>query len=157
MLCDVVLRSWWDDFASTYLELIALVRWIFILDEDVCFTAYLSSGPRSNVPSVIIYDRVTVNKGSGYNKADGVFTVPRGGTYLFIWNSVTDGGHHCDLLLYKNGRFVGLVAYSNGQSGHPDSGSMSVVLELTTGARVWVHNGGCGYSYGGSFVSFSGC
>ena len=34
---------------------------------------------------------------------------------------------------------------------------MSVVLELTVGDRVWVHNGGCGYLYGGEFVSFSGC
>ena len=145
------------DFASTCLELIALVWWIFFLDEDVCFTAHFSSFLGSNVPGIINYDRVTVNKGSGYNTADGVFTASRDGTYLFIWNSVTNGGHYCQLLLYKNGRDVGLTAYSDGLSGHDDSGSISVVLELTVGDRVWVHNGSCGYSYGGSFVSFSGC
>ena len=70
---------------------------------------------------------------------------------------MTNSGHYCNLLLYENGRNVGSNAYSDGRSGHMDSGSMSVVLELTTGDRVWVHNGYCGYLYGGNLVSFSGC
>ena len=86
-----------------------------------------------------------------------MFTAPRDGTYLFIWNSETYGGHYCYLNLFKNGRDVGPTAYSNGQSADPDSGSMSAVLELTVGDRVWVHNGSCGYLYGGEFASFSGC
>ena len=131
-----------------------LMQCIAISDADVCFTAHFSSVPGSHLPSIIIYDRVTVNKGSGYNKADGVFTAPRGGIYLFMWNNVVDGGHYCYMHLYKNGRDVGLTAYSNGRSGYGDSGSMSVMLELTVGDRIWVHNGSCGYLYGG--VSFSG-
>ena len=146
------------DFASTCPELIALMRWIFFLDEDVCFTAYLSSYAAFNVPSVIIYNRVITNRGSGYNTADGVFTAPRDGTYLFIWNSETYGGHYCYLNLFKNGLDVGFTAYSDALSGHADSGSMSLVLELTTGDRVWVYNNGnCQYLYRLNLVTFSGC
>ena len=71
---------------------------------------------------------------------------------------MTGGGHYCNLHLYRNGRDVGLTAYSDGRSGHADSGSMSVLLELTQGDRVWVHNNGnCQYLSGINFVSFSGC
>ena len=129
-----------------------------ISDESICFTAYVSSDPRSHVPSVIIYDRVTTNKGSGYNTADGVFTAPLPGTYLFIWNSVTVNGNLCYLTLFKNGARVDLSAYSDARSfSTVDSGSMSVVLEMTTSDRVWVQNTSCGYLYGSQFISFSGC
>ena len=131
-----------------------------ISDEDVCFTAYLSSYPGSNVPSVIIYDRVITNKGSGYNTADGLFTVPRDGTYLFLWNSMTASGHYCNLYLYKNGANAGLSAYSDSRSANTDSGSMTMVLELSTGDRIWIQSVDCGYIqtvYGWQHISFSGC
>ena len=71
--------------------------------------------------------------------ADGVFTVPRDGVYHYTWNSVTAGAHFCHLHLYKNGADVGFTAYSDGRSKHIDSSSMSVVLGLMTGDRLWVH------------------
>ena len=100
------------------------------------------------------------NKGSAYNTADGVFTAPRAGNFLFIWNSETNADHQCYLHLYKNGNSVDLAAYSNGYSAdndNSDGGSMSVVLELTTGDRVWVRTAPCGYLYGGPLISFTGC
>ena len=130
--------------------------YIVISGEDVCFTAYLSSHP-GNVSSVIIYDRVITNKGSGYNTEDGVFTAPRDGMYLFIWNGVTIGGQTCLLDLYKNGRDIGLYAYSDARHQVVDSSSMSVVLELIRGDRVWVRNVNCRYSFPGVYMSFSGC
>ena len=62
--------------------------------------------------------------------ADRVFAVPRDGTYLFIWNSMTAIGHYCKLYLIKNGLDLGFVAYSDGLHGYAGSGSMSVLLEL---------------------------
>ena len=97
------------------------------------------------------------NKGSAYNTANGVFTAPRAGNYIFIWNSMTKSDQYCYLYLYKNGNPVNLAAYSDAHSTNTDGGSMSVVLELTTGDRVWVESGTCGWLYGGDFISFTGC
>ena len=63
----------------------------------------------------------------------------------------------CQLFLYKNGRGMRLSAYSDARSVVVDSGSMSSVLDLMMGDRVWVHNEGCFYLFGGQYVSFSGC
>ena len=126
-------------------------------NNKVCFTAYLSSDPGYNIPNTIVYDRVVTNKGSAYNTADGVFTAPRAGNFLFIWNSETNGNNFCRLYLYKNGKSVDLVAVSDARSANSDGGSMSVVLELTTGDRVWVRAAGCEDLYGGAYISFTGC
>ena len=126
-------------------------------NNKVCFTAYLSSNPGSFISKTVVYDRVVTNKGSAYNAADGVFTAPRAGVYIFIWNSMTDRDHYCELDLCKNGNYVHLTAYSDARSGYVDGGSMSVVLELTTGDRVWVRSRRCGYLYGGDFIYFTGC
>ena len=63
----------------------------------------------------------------------------------------------CFLGLYKNGIQSSLNAFSEGGSANRDSGSMSVVLELVTGDRIWVQNGGCQFLYGSYLTSFSGC
>ena len=122
----------------------------------MCFTAYLSyQGPHSY--QTVAYNRVMTNKGSAYNTTDGVFTAPRAGVYIFIWNSLTTSDNYCYLYLYKNGKSVNLAAFSDGTSAVKDSGSMSVVLDLTTGDRVWVRSAGCAYLYGDVHVSFTGC
>ena len=123
----------------------------------VCFTAYLSSDPGPYSWRTVVYDRVVTNKGFAYNTADGVFTAPRAGMYIFIWNSATDRNHNCYLFLYKNGNMIYLEAYSDARSAENDSGSMSVVLELTTGDRVWVGTAGCEYLDGDYKTSFTGC
>ena len=70
--------------------------------------------------------------------AEGVFTVPRDMTYHFTWNSGTAGAHFCHLHLYKNGVDVGFIAYSDGRAKHIDSSSISVVLGLMTGDRLYL-------------------
>ena len=70
---------------------------------------------------------------------------------------MTNADHYCYLYLYKNGNRINLTAYSDARSAENDSGSMSVVLELTTGDRVWVRSAGCPYLYGDVHVSFTGC
>ena len=130
----------------------------------VCFTAHLSSpvGSLNNKYSyssrTVVYDRVVTNKGSAYNTADGVFTAPRAGTYIFIWNGQTGGENFCYLYLYKNGNSVNLAAFSDSRHSVYDGGSMSVVLELAPGDRVWVRSGlVCGYLYSSDTQSFTGC
>ena len=69
---------------------------------------------------------------------------------------MTVGGYYCHLHLYKNGESLGIIAYSDSRGGHADHGSMSVVLELTTGDKLWVQSGNCEFLYGDQFISFLG-
>ena len=140
----------------TWLTLILLCDF-FPENDKVCFTAYLSSNPGSYYSKTVVYDRVMTNKGSAYNTADGVFTAQRAGLYIFIWNSMTNPNKICYQYLYKNGNSINLAAYSNGYSADNDGGTMSVVLELTAGDRIWVRSGHCDFLYGGEFISFTGC
>ena len=110
------------------------------------------------IPSTaVIYDKVVTNIGSSYNPSDGTFTAPRAGTYLFIWNSMTYSKHFCRLYLYKNGANIGISAYGDGPSDKSASGSMSVVLGLAVGDRLWIQPDECGYLYGAQYTSFTGC
>ena len=134
--------------------------WIVVSDDNVCFTVRLSSSlspSKDDLPQIIVYDSIITNKGSGFNTTDGVFTAPKAGTYLFIWNSATSGNDYCSLWLKKNGRIVGLLADSIARDSLFDSGSMSVALELSTGDRIWIENSNCRKLDGGSFMSFTGC
>ena len=136
-----------------------IVMFWFAVSDDVCFTAYFESTllTFNNLPIVLVYDRVIINKGSGYNTTDEVFTAPKAGTYLFIWNSAHGDDHNCYLTLIQNGINVGLYSNSNSKNALFDSGSMSVALELAVGDKIWIWNINCKYLDGGVYMSFTGC
>ena len=109
----------------------------------------------------MIYDEVETNKGSGYDATTGIFTAPVEGTYVFIWQVVTQnsGIGYCDLDLYKNGsrHLIMSRADSRGRvGGTSDAASNSAVLTLNTGDTVGIRAGSCDYVYGRPYTSFSG-
>ena len=117
----------------------------------------MSRDPGSSFQSrTVVYDKVLTNIGSGYNAADGIFTASRAGIYLFIWNSMTNRGQ-CFLYFYKNGVNTKVTAFSDATSAFTDTGSSSLILELKTGDRVWIHDAGCSFLYGREFLTFTGC
>ena len=137
-------------------------------DEKVCFSAYVNYAWSNFGSRTVIYNRTVTNIGSAYNPVNGIFTAPRSGTYLFMWNSMVNGGaswkSKCDLYLIKNGRGLRVqIAKSevpaNTQSS--SSSSMSTVLELVAGDTIWVHAGysniPCDSLYGGNRQYFTGC
>jgi hypothetical protein len=51
---------------------------------SVAFFAYLSKNlSKLGKGTQLVYDVVNLNDGNGYNKADGTFTAPSGGLYVF--------------------------------------------------------------------------
>ena len=77
------------------------------LNGAVAFHAYLGpySTVRRNRNTVIIFPRVLVNLGSGYNSKTGVFTVPSGGggLYYFYAHFTYDRGQYAIIGIRKNG------------------------------------------------------
>ena len=72
-------------------------------DEKVCFSAYMNYGVSNYGSRTVINNLTVTNIGSAYDPVNGIFTAPRSGTYLFMWNSMVNGGARwkssCDLYL----------------------------------------------------------
>jgi hypothetical protein len=106
---------------------------------------------------VVKFDKVWTNIGNGYDSSSGVFTAPRGGVYQFSCSAMTASDKTLRLHLMKNDQRT--VSLYPGQSGY-NTGTLSMVLELKKGDRVYIKQGGRGkslYSESGSnFCMFSG-
>ena len=104
------------------------------------------------------FDKVWTNICNGYDASSGVFTAPRGGVYQFSCSAMTNSGKTLRLHLMKNDQRT--VSLYPGQSGY-NMGTLSMVLELKKGDRVYIKQGGTSedslYSEPGSnFSMFSG-
>lgn len=108
---------------------------------------------RSN--SVVKFNAITTNIGSGYDSNTGVFTVPLNGTYEFAVNFVKGNKTQwLELQLMKNNRRIvrGHAAYDTYSSG-----SLQVILELEEGDRIYVlQPRSSGDLYGHDYTMFSG-
>ncbi|CAG2196820.1 unnamed protein product [Mytilus edulis] len=59
-------------------------------DVMVAFYAYMSaSEPSPGQHHTFIFDSIMTNSGSGYNKHNGMFTVPNHGHYVFTWTVIS--------------------------------------------------------------------
>ena len=103
------------------------------------------------------FDKVWTNIGNGYDASSGIFTAPRGGVYQFSCSAMTNSGKTLRLHLMKNDQQT--VSLYPGNSGY-NMGTLSMVLELKKGDRVYMKQGGREknlYSEAGSnFSMFSG-
>lgn len=75
-------------------------------NSPIAFYAYL----RGNLPlktlqthQTIVYDQVDLNLGNGYNKANGKFTAPTNGTYVFHVSTGAIDQSHASVELVVNG------------------------------------------------------
>uniref|UniRef100_UPI0037E9A3D9 cerebellin 18 n=1 Tax=Semicossyphus pulcher TaxID=241346 RepID=UPI0037E9A3D9 len=112
----------------------------------VAFTASMSRkkncfGPfTTNRP--IPYDVITLNHGSGYNPALGMFTAPRSGLYSFSFSVYSSVGGEGEKMYYKvqlmrNGEVVASTWEDNREDSE-DSSSQTVLLSLEQGGQVYV-------------------
>lgn len=67
----------------------------------VGFTATLTRVQHLMSGNTIPFDSVTFNDGNGYN--GGIFTCPKTGIYLFLWNIMSDISDDAHVALYING------------------------------------------------------
>ncbi len=68
----------------------------------VFFSAYRTTSCCNNRNTVITYNGLNVNVGSGMNISTGVFTAPRKGIYQFQFNGVTNIGAATQVFLQVN-------------------------------------------------------
>ncbi|WAR01433.1 hypothetical protein MAR_007991 [Mya arenaria] len=67
----------------------------------------------------IVFDVVTTNIGNGYNRIDGIFTAPIGGTYVFTWTTTNKNRSYMTTELLKKG-FIVLGKTTSDAMDHDD-------------------------------------
>lgn len=97
-------------------------------DKFVGFSAGLTKMLKTNDTELIVYDRVFLNMGNGYDSSTGVFTCPNAGTYAFLVHGVSTATSQLNLDIYRNNNYtVSVFAHVN--NGYA-SGHQSIVLQL---------------------------
>nr|XP_022290028.1 complement C1q-like protein 4 [Crassostrea virginica] len=128
--------------------------------QKVAFTATVTRGTISKNGQTLVFPNIITNVGGGYNRANGVFTAPRDGVYVFfcrITAATNPSDMYFDFIL-NGSRKAGSLVYGRNNNPYRTS-SNSIVLQLRHGDRVWVKMtyGGNHYYYGvGGDQSFSG-
>ncbi|KAJ8316683.1 hypothetical protein KUTeg_005765 [Tegillarca granosa] len=91
---------------------------------------------------VIVYDRVLINVGNGYNPNLGHFTVPIKGNYYISVNSMSTPNEGLYLNLLKNGNMMEQIYTGGYKSSDYLSSNEIIILPLEVGDMVWVSRGG---------------
>ena len=108
----------------------------------------MSTNTQANLPTyhILRFDEVVVNRGEGYHKDDGVFTVPRSGVYVnvFAWTIAIPTRGWVSVEIVVDGRGVG-ASYAHG-SDDWDFSTGIVVVQATSGDHVFIrmHQNGSG-------------
>lgn len=97
-------------------------------DKFVGFSAGLTKMLKTNDTDLVVYDRVFLNMGNGYDSSTGVFTCPNAGTYAFLVHGVSTATSQLNLDIYRNNNYtVSVFAHVN--NGYA-SGHQSIILQL---------------------------
>ncbi|XP_059827168.1 heavy metal-binding protein HIP-like [Hypanus sabinus] len=105
---------------------------------NIVFDVELQGNGRIVKPTnPIIYDRVNVNKGKGYNRKTGKFIAPRCGLYFFSYSSLPGRGTTTDVLLMKNNNAVSVI-HSVLPKNSAQLSMRNKILQLHKGDEVWV-------------------
>ncbi|XP_048774716.1 complement C1q tumor necrosis factor-related protein 1-like isoform X2 [Ostrea edulis] len=126
-------------------------------DKFVGFSAGLTSMVNTNDTDLIVYDRVFLNMGNGYNSNTGVFTCPNAGTYAFLVHGVSTATSQLNLDLYRNNNYT-VSVFAHARNGYA-SGHQSIVLQLDEQDMVFVQGRGVNSLYGANhevYSTFSG-
>ena len=105
--------------------------------------------------SVLTFDHIITNLGSGYSPQTGIFTAPHAGTYCFSVNFMSVNGQgHTYVAIDKHGTLLD-YAFANGHDDY-DQGSAEVVVHLAKGEQVWARQESGHAVRGGLFTVFTG-
>lgn len=129
--------------------------------QKVAFSAKLSTtASELSLGSTIIFDSILHQDGNGYNAADGVFTCPVTGVYMF---SVALHGRHekhgfdiLAALLVVDSNIKTYVVSEGHHTGQYHQASSLIILRVHEGQRVWVHSYSKTAKVFRSFSTFSG-
>ena len=100
------------------------------------FYVHLTHSEKNLSPHhVLVYDYVGTNVGNGYNKFTGVFSVPKTGTYVFLWKVRMRSGVSVTELVVNNSPMTA-IEVDGGLNFFASTGF--AVVEVTTGDVVFV-------------------
>lgn len=77
-----------------------------LFDQQVYFTATFTSPSLTVGGGTVVFNKVLMNTGGGYNPTTGVFTAPRRGLYVFLVQTFTNGKGDANWDLHVNGQIV---------------------------------------------------
>nr|XP_034332694.1 caprin-2 [Crassostrea gigas] len=125
-------------------------------NQELAFTASVTSVSSLWNSGTLIFDVVITNTGNGYNPSTGVFSSAISGTYVFYVSAVELDSKHLAIDIVLNS--VSKVQAFCDNSASYLTGTNMVVLELLKGDSVWVRYAGgkCYYSYSVPITTFSG-
>ncbi|CAK6960203.1 uncharacterized protein LOC128379117 [Scomber scombrus] len=107
----------------------------------------------------IIFNHVLVNKGSGYKNDTGIFTVPVGGIYQFVFTAQLCRGEHNNQWYFKVNGQEKMLCHAQISRGETTLNTCYMMEELIEGDKVWVMQGmgGCAWASSTSrTITFSG-
>ncbi|XP_060069407.1 uncharacterized protein LOC132549485 [Ylistrum balloti] len=124
---------------------------------EVAFSVGLSHNVNISAYSVVTWDRLFTNYGSGFDMNTGKFTAQVSGIYVFHFHGLSQTGEELYLELYHNFQYI-VSAYAYDANSYA-AGSNAVTLTLMSGDEVYVGVQSQAVLYGGYdeiYCSFSG-
>ncbi|XP_061176196.1 complement C1q-like protein 4 [Saccostrea echinata] len=108
----------------------------------------------------VIFEKVTLNEGSGYDGKTGKFTAPQDGVYSFSWNVLVSSGKAFYTEIVKDGVLVARN-YADGnivKSTYFLTSSSTVNIKMNYKEKVWIRAQGNNgqFSHGNYWSYFSG-
>ena len=122
------------------------------------FFAFLKQNPftLTGINDVVKFDKVTVNRGQGYNPSTGVFTAPRKGLYHISCSIMAYSSNNVYYQLNHNNAFH---TYGYSHAGENTVSSINALVEMKKGDRVFIkhrHTAKSQKIYGNHHSAFSG-
>ncbi|XP_062590208.1 multimerin-2-like isoform X2 [Saccostrea cucullata] len=108
------------------------------LGVPAAFYSRLSQHHHNSPPGTVLkFDDVKLNIGSGYNPTNGKFSASENGIYFFTWNYLINDGNNGYIGAYVNGKEeVDTCTYSHNNPFNLATGSL--VMKLKKGDEVWL-------------------
>ncbi|XP_069105220.1 uncharacterized protein [Argopecten irradians] len=114
--------------------------------ENGAFSVSLSKNLDLQADLVLKYDQVNLDRGGNYNTADGVYTVPVGGLYVFTWTTTSTSEVDVFTELVVDGTSWGRIL-TDGDNYHWDATTAIVVVPVNAGDHVFVRSTEVGHMY----------
>ncbi|XP_061176947.1 heavy metal-binding protein HIP-like [Saccostrea echinata] len=106
----------------------------------------------------VIFDKVTLNEGKGYNKKTGVFTAPEEGLFNFSWTMKSKAGQYFVSEIVHDGKPIAYnQADGRGLTGYAMT-SNTANIKMNKGDKAWIRTKDSygKYASGGYWCNFSG-
>lgn len=114
--------------------------------------AVLSATKSYSSGSVIQFNSVKTNYGSGFNSGNFRFTAPSEGLYVFTWSLALHSSYYGNTKLLKNGSVYHQV---HCQSAYQQCGA-TVTVWLNKGDQVWLTAASSSVYLYATYTSFAG-